>query len=706
METVRRKIPVIYPEWTNLNSHDPGITLLELFAWLKEMEQYQLNRITPKIYESMLQLLGIELKGPSPSKTVAFFQNVSHISLPAGYRFQAVGGATFEVPENVCLGNTRVKNVFIFDGKSFFCVDEMLKEKDLSFQVFGEQPVDGTSALYIGLDRISVETELSLYLLFYDHYPIKRNSFSKDQTFLPRNVVFEYAARSEKGIVFRPLEVIKDETYALSVSGEIRFRLGSDMEPLDLNEQMSGCCWIRFRLLKQSCEEFSRLLSIHVDAVTLLQRRTLCEAEDFIAPRSAEFSFAPATWLGQNGGIAFLIRNTWGWVVHNDFIRQLKDPNNEKVITLNNLPADLAQDGSPNIRLLCYEREFSQHLILGESNGQPKQRFNIGCDDQILLNQLRMMVQEQCESDEFVWQEWHYIRNIVHAGPTDRVFTYDSKEHEIVFGDNIYGAVPEPGEKNIVMISCATTEGSNGNILADSLESTNFENMKISPYNIFPSAGGFDGDTATSAIKAFQEDLKTCTKAVTATDYETLACSTPGLRVFGVKAIPCYDPNNRQGDGEAKAIVTVVVMPYNESKFPKPDTHFLQAVQRNLEKYRLITTNVKVIGPSYVCVSVYVEIVLNNAHDMQAVSHIRAKIQQLFDIHTWVKDNCLHVGEAVQKNTIVKKISEILDVKRVKNIVLSIRGTEGYRDKYGNIQIPPHALPYLGDLEIRPIDLI
>ena len=31
-ENARKKIPKIYPEWTDYNEHDPGITFLQLFS--------------------------------------------------------------------------------------------------------------------------------------------------------------------------------------------------------------------------------------------------------------------------------------------------------------------------------------------------------------------------------------------------------------------------------------------------------------------------------------------------------------------------------------------------------------------------------------------------------------------------------------------------------------------------------------------------
>ncbi len=59
------------PEWTNYNSSDPGITLIELFAYLTEMLNYRLNRVTDANKIAFLQLLkGSSDWQPSLQKTL------------------------------------------------------------------------------------------------------------------------------------------------------------------------------------------------------------------------------------------------------------------------------------------------------------------------------------------------------------------------------------------------------------------------------------------------------------------------------------------------------------------------------------------------------------------------------------------------------------------------------------------------------------
>lgn len=50
-------IPVYSPEWTNYNPSDPGITLVELFAYLTDMLLYRLNRVTDDNTRMFLKLL-------------------------------------------------------------------------------------------------------------------------------------------------------------------------------------------------------------------------------------------------------------------------------------------------------------------------------------------------------------------------------------------------------------------------------------------------------------------------------------------------------------------------------------------------------------------------------------------------------------------------------------------------------------------------
>ncbi len=53
----RALLPALSPQWTDHNLSDPGITLIELFAYLAEILIYRLNRVTDANIRAWLQLL-------------------------------------------------------------------------------------------------------------------------------------------------------------------------------------------------------------------------------------------------------------------------------------------------------------------------------------------------------------------------------------------------------------------------------------------------------------------------------------------------------------------------------------------------------------------------------------------------------------------------------------------------------------------------
>jgi predicted phage baseplate assembly protein len=64
VDEAKKKIPLYCPEWTDHNVSDPGITLIELFAWMMDMLLYRLNQVPSKHQVALLELLGISLSPP------------------------------------------------------------------------------------------------------------------------------------------------------------------------------------------------------------------------------------------------------------------------------------------------------------------------------------------------------------------------------------------------------------------------------------------------------------------------------------------------------------------------------------------------------------------------------------------------------------------------------------------------------------------
>ncbi|MFE0046120.1 putative baseplate assembly protein, partial [Streptomyces albireticuli] len=65
VDEAKRYVQQRAPEWTDHNVSDPGVTLIETFAYMVDQLLYRLNRVPDKNYSAFLDLLGIRLFPPA-----------------------------------------------------------------------------------------------------------------------------------------------------------------------------------------------------------------------------------------------------------------------------------------------------------------------------------------------------------------------------------------------------------------------------------------------------------------------------------------------------------------------------------------------------------------------------------------------------------------------------------------------------------------
>jgi hypothetical protein len=84
-------------EWTDRNPADPGITLLEAFAFLTENMLYRLNRVPSKQFVMLLNLVGVQTRPPSAAAVELVFSHTGEaaadISIPLGAQVATGDGA-------------------------------------------------------------------------------------------------------------------------------------------------------------------------------------------------------------------------------------------------------------------------------------------------------------------------------------------------------------------------------------------------------------------------------------------------------------------------------------------------------------------------------------------------------------------------------------------------------------------------------------
>jgi predicted phage baseplate assembly protein len=73
VDEAKRRINRLCPEWTDHNVSDPGVALIELFAWMTEMTLYRLNQVPDRLYVKFLELVGVELFSAVPARADLLF---------------------------------------------------------------------------------------------------------------------------------------------------------------------------------------------------------------------------------------------------------------------------------------------------------------------------------------------------------------------------------------------------------------------------------------------------------------------------------------------------------------------------------------------------------------------------------------------------------------------------------------------------------
>lgn len=73
VDDAKRLVQQRCPEWTDHNVHDPGVTLIETFAWMTDQLLYRLNRVPDRAYVKFLDLIGVQLFPPTAARAEQTF---------------------------------------------------------------------------------------------------------------------------------------------------------------------------------------------------------------------------------------------------------------------------------------------------------------------------------------------------------------------------------------------------------------------------------------------------------------------------------------------------------------------------------------------------------------------------------------------------------------------------------------------------------
>jgi hypothetical protein len=321
------------------------------------------------------------------------------------------------------------------------------------------------------------------------------------------------------------------------------------------------------------------------------------------------------------------------------------------------------------------------------------------------------VVEYEPKREQARWRDWARVDDFDASGPVDTHFVLDPCAGQIRFGDGVNGDIPptpaSEAEENIRVVSFQTGGGASGNVSALALDrltkpfhvKSDARLLDLRIEQRAAAAGGLDKEALEDAEARARRDLKTQYRAVTDADVEYLALNTPGLRVARARAIPLYAPGLKgYPQAQAPASVSVVVVPYSPSLRPFPSEGFVRTVCRHLDRHRLLTTRVYVIGPEYVGVSVRATVRLFAEFEQ---TETLARVQKSLDdfLRPLPADDDTEgegwpFGRTVFRSEIYQLIESVEGVDCVEKVTLAATGVGVARSAEGNILIPPQSLVY------------
>ena len=669
-EDALKRIPVLAPEWTDHNVHDPGITIIELLAWLVETYGYELDQITDRHRRKYLELAGIQPRGPRPATVALSFAvgeelnsssaNDSVLPAQTEIRAETTEGESvhFETVSDGILTPASVATVISANdrGRTDYTAANM--RVDRSFPGFGQDARRG-NALFLGfdVDPFASADQLELAVELADDPFV--NGIDREQTgsFDPTIVIrWEHCTRPDEWYLddaWSPVERVWDETDHLHSSGRLALRVPEDWDGKEESAQLLGSAterfWLRGRIDVRSSSSGS---AAEMDGDG---RSTLppCENPADDEPSSDD-----------------------------DEVDRYERPPQIAWIETNVFPAT-QQQRDDDVTLTRVERgEPIPGFERTETIAEADQRFSFP--------------NSPVQTAEIVvgGESWKRVDDFDASGPDDTHFVLNHVAGEIRFGDGRRGTIPPVGQE-VTAQSVVYGGGPAGNVgsaarweLAEEIDAVDGVESRSTPNN------GEPAETIGEAIARERDARAVPERAVTAADYRDLALRTPGVRVERAAAIA---DGCDGGVAPERNHVAVVVVPETPSHRRRavPTPGVLAAVETHLCRHSLLTDRVTAVAPTYVAVSIVADVDVVDGFDRQAVREdatesLRSFLDPLsgFDGDGWPFDRPIHESELYERLESLDGIEDAIDVS-----VTTGEGPSLGHDKT--------ALPYPDSITVR-----
>ena len=676
VEEARTRIPTYTGEWTNFNDSDPGMTLVQLHAWLTETLLYRVNRLPDLAYVNFLNLLGTT---PQPARAAQAeltfrFADLDRagdpltVLVPKGVQVgvddpDLDAPITFETNETLRGINAAVAAI-IAPGEGGagrrLCGEYDADEAALTllqpFRPFGDDAA--IPELLIGLllrptrakgedyflDRFP-EGELNLTVLTPQVFEpdasgaVIDGPFGRDCRFpwqgtedgadLVWSVYTHSGAGPDLGnpAHWSPVSLRGDETAGLRHSGHVWIGMPPNL-PMVGFAALDRDFWAALDLSKPpaSRAELVADLAAGVFAAADLPVRVwrddlgltdppLQDLDELIVMIEA----ATDMDLGRVDPKAWLdLGYSAAPAPHGlVWLRARLDVPRDRVAQVSGLHLN-------TIRATAAVSRTTE--VLGTSAGRPNQTFRLKrapvlIDPATGAPDLEIELVDPTGTTRETWRRGD---DFYGAGRDTPRYLLDPGTGVLTFGDGVNGRIPVAGSR-VVAARYRVGGGALGNVGAGKITALKTALPQVdSVTNLRAAAGGSDAETLDEARLRAPQLLRTRDRAVAAQDFADLALRTPGVALRAAFALPLVALDNAVVPPamipDTPGAVTVVVLPVNRQPTPQPSEEQLRLICAWLNQRRLITTELYVTGPRYVSVTALrAEIVARADADLKAV---------------------------------------------------------------------------------------
>jgi predicted phage baseplate assembly protein len=566
VDEAKKRIPQYCKEWTDHNVSDPGITLVELFAWMADLMLYRYNQVPERHYIKFMELLGIKLQEPVPAQVpVTFWLSAPQptvLTIPAGTQVASTQTETersiiFTTDQDFEVTPPRLQavlsRVIPRDSRERVLKEQVLRRLEVGFEgfdIFSSSPqVD--DALFLGF-----ENDLSHHILGFEMELDPAGGAGIDPTLPP----YTWETYSGKGdIRWQTCEVDMDTTRGLNSPGRILIHV-PEMSRYRVGEK--ELYWVRVRVKDISPDD---------------QKEGMRPYR--ISPRLKKL--AVASWGGT-------IPSTHAQKITREFLGR--------------------SDGSPG------QRYQLQHTPLLPRKPEEKIIVEVEGDTERNWKEAPDFSSSGPDDRHYVLEP---ITGEVRFGPAVRQPDGTMK---------LYGSIP-PRHANILMESYRYGGGQEGNVqtgVINTLKTSIPFIARVS--NRIPAWGGLDPESLEAAKMRVPAILRSRDRAVTESDFEFLARQALPA---GIGRVKCLQPRPAEAGRIVPGQIYLLVIPripyptgYLDPDKLKLRDEDIKILETYLDERRLLTTRLDIRPPAYHWIAVRVKL-----HSAPGVSKTKIEAQ-------------------------------------------------------------------------------